>query len=126
MRKESIYEHLERSRKFMMDINEEKYDVVLNFLKEWVKKDMIGLVDFKWMCEDVLLKNDVHNKNIVMKYVKSFEDAFGYEFNVNDDVDIGKEYIIDLLRLVLGMLHMGYKLKMYVKGGKKYYSIKKC
>lgn|ERR1700679_1939512 len=125
---ESINSYINKAETYLMKLQETKYDIVLNFINEWLNVNLKSLTDLKFIGEHKLLKDREHNILIIKKYVPLFNDMFAIELNINDDTEdeqIGDEYIIDLLKYMVKLLELQYKVVAINKNGKIYYTIKK-
>jgi hypothetical protein len=125
--KESINKFIDRAESYMRNLQQNKYNVVLNFINEWLNINLKSLTEFKNIREITLLKNINHNKTIVEKHISIFNSTFGIELNItkNDIDDLDDGYIIDLLKHVLKLLKLDYKLIKINKNNVIVYTIKK-
>ncbi len=126
--KESISTYINNAESYILDLQTDKYNAVLGFVNEWLNSNLLSLTEFKYMKESIILKNNVHNKNIIIKYIEIFNSAFGIELNISKDTnldEIDNKYIINLLKHVLKLLNMDYKLIIINKNKNNFYTIKK-
>ncbi len=127
--KESISSYIANAESYILDLQADKYQTVLDFINEWLNMNLISLTEFKYMKESIILKNSIHNKKIIIKYIEIFNSTFGIELNINKNTDIDTiddTYIINLLKHVLKLLKMDYKLIKVNKNKNNFYTIKKC
>lgn len=126
--KKSINTYINKVEKYMMTIQQNKYNVILNFVNEWLNINLQSLTEFKNIREQTLLKNLDHNNNIIKKYIPIFNSTFEIELNIkeNDDNEIiDNKYIINLLKYVLKLLKLNYNLIKINKNNIIVYTIKK-
>lgn len=124
--KESITKYIQKVEKFKTLIFQEKYNIILQFVNEWLNSDYKSLTYFKNKCEDELLKNEKINRNICRKYSEIFKKRFELDLIVDLDTDsdeIKDKYIIYLLTKMLQSIE--YILYKKDIKNKIYYSIKK-
>jgi len=126
--KQSISSYINNAETYLLNLQSNKYNTVLKFINEWLNINLKSLTEFKYIKETTLLKNIDHNKNMIIKYISIFNSTFGIELNVDTDTDtdeIDDKYIINLLKHVLKLLNMEYKLTKTNKNNNNYYAIKK-
>ncbi len=122
---DTINTYIAKSEDFLMKLQHHKYNSILEFIREWANIQFKSLCQFRYMREDILLKDPAYNEVIVKKYISIFNKEFNIEINVRENDELDKLYIIDLLRLMLNCLNLNYKLSSWSKGSHKYYSINK-
>ena len=126
--KESINKYINKAEDYMMQMQQNKYNVILNFINDWLNINLKSLTEFKNIKEQTLLKNTDHNKNIIKKYIPIFNSTFDIELNIkenDDDEIIDDKYIINLLKYVLKLLKLNYDLIKINKNNIITYTIKK-
>ena len=127
--KESINVYIEKSELYIMGMQQEKYLVILDFINDWLKIKLKSLTEFNNMKKQTLLKNRIHNNNVMKTHIPIFNYTFNIELNVKikniDDGIVDDKYIINLLKYMLKMLKLHYKLIKMIKYDVVVYSIKK-
>jgi hypothetical protein len=128
--KESLTKYIEKVEKYKTMIYKDKYNIILNFINEWLKlfdeKKFKSITDFKNLYEVDLLYDNRNNKKVIKKYVDIFEKQFMINLNITDDTDsdeIKEKYIIYILSKVVN--NIDYILIKKEYNGKIYYTIKK-
>jgi hypothetical protein len=105
--KESINKYIKKVQKFNSKILEDKYEVILEFVNEWLECKYTSLSDFRNIYEKTMLKNLKHNRDIVRKYSDIFQDKFNVDLSVGletDSDEINDRYIIYLLIKMLNII----------------------
>jgi type IV secretory pathway component VirB8 len=128
--KESINQYIRRVEKYKTIILKEKYDIILNFVNDWLNKNIKyeSLTKFTNIKEYILLKNDKHNRIVMQKYSELFNNNFKITINIpqpseeNSDV-IKDKYILTFLTKLLD--YIDYALIKREFKGKFIYSIRK-
>lgn len=123
---ESINKYIQRVEKYKAYIIRDKYNVILEFVNEWLNTTYSSLAQFKNINETALLKNDKHNRAVVRKYSDIFEKKFNTELSVDDETcseEINDRYIIYLLMKMLHLIEYSLNKKEFNK--KTYYTIRK-
>ena len=123
--KETINQYIRRVEEYKNIILKEKYDIILNFVNDWlnIDKDIIyeSLTKFTNIKESILLKNDKHNRNVMQKYSLIFKEKFQIQDNIDETQD---KYIISFLIKLLN--YIDYNLVKREFKGQFVYSIRKC
>ena len=88
---EGLSEYIEKIRQYRQNINKDKYDVILKFIKKWVDKKniMTALTDFK----NIKLKNLPNEKKCLKMLNKT--DIICTKLNINynfDQISVEKKY----------------------------------
>lgn len=125
---ESINTYINKAETYIMQMQQDKYSAILKFINEWLKTNLKSLMEFKNIREGSLIKDIAHNNEIMTKYIPIFNSTFSIELNVNEDIDyelVDDKYIITLLKHVIQLLDLDYKLTKKTKNNNKYYTIKK-
>jgi len=104
--KETINQYLRRVEKYKTLILKEKYDVILNFVNEWLKAEYNSLSEFTNMKEYILLKNKKHNRTIMKKYCQIFKDKFNIDLQINQETDSDEIKDTDILNILINMLNI--------------------
>lgn len=121
----SISNFINKSEKYLLELQKEKYKLILQFINEWLNKSLKSLSEFKYINEKVLLKNPTYNLKILKKYIPLINDTFEIKLNVDENFDVNtihNKYIINLLNHMLKFIK--YDLIKHKKDNKKYYTIK--
>jgi len=125
-KKETINQYMKRVEIYTMKLQEDKYDVILEFVNLWTNTIYTSLSEFKNIPETILLKNAKHNRDLVRKYSDIFQNRFGVDLRVGIETDsdeINDRYIIYLLIRMLNIIN--YTLIKRELGKKTLYSIRK-
>jgi len=123
---DSVSKYIIKVENYKIKLLKEKYDIVINFLNEWIFKNYKSLTDFKNINEEILLKNKKHNHAIARKYSDIFENKFNIDLSVDaatDSDDITDKYIIFMLSKILNNLDNHLSITQF--NDKIYYTIKK-
>lgn len=108
MKNETINQYMERFRQFELQLLEEKYNLILDFVKEWLSIydiEIKCLTDFKKISSD-----KINNKKANNKILKKYKSNICKTFNIDeDDGDIEEENIINFLKRALSKIN--YSLK---------------
>lgn len=108
MKNESINQYMERFRQFQLQILEEKYNIILDFVKDWLSMydiEIKCLTDFKKISTD-----KINNKKLNKKILKKYKSNICKTLNIEEDEgDIEEENIIDFLKRALNKIN--YSLK---------------
>ena len=123
---ETINQYIRRVERYKSIILKEKYDIILNFINDWINNDKNivyeSLVKFTNIRESILLKNDKHNRNILKKYSEQINNIF--KLDPNEDIDDTQDkYMIIFLTKLLN--YIDYVLIKKEFKGKFIYSIRK-
>lgn len=105
--KETINQYIRRVEKYKAQILKEKYDIILNFVNEWLKAEYESLSEFTNMKEPILLKNKKHNRSVMKKYCQIFNDKFCIDMSITAETnsdEIKDMYIIDVLVKMLNII----------------------
>lgn len=120
--------YLQDVDEYNMKLSQNKYNLVLKFINEWLgldEKKITSFVDFKNFSEDDLLIDLSHNETIVKKYVEIFEREFSINLKVEKDDDTENDtdkYILYVFNRVVTALK--YRLIKTMSGKNTYYTIK--
>lgn len=127
--KESISQFLRRADEFKINMQKEKYELILNILNEIFKisedSKLKSILKFKNISEKRILNDVANNKLIIKKYVDQVSQKLNIKFDVKPDTPdekITDSYIIYFLEHILA--NINYSLTSYTIKNKKYYSIK--
>lgn len=101
--KETINQYLRRVEKYKAIILKDKYNVVLNFVNDWLRAEYESLSEFTNIKESILLKNIKHNSNVVQKYTQIFKNKFEIDLTIDYNNDETRE-ILDLLIKMLSII----------------------
>jgi hypothetical protein len=118
---DSIVEYMKKVEKFTFQMNQHKYDVVLDFINEFFEKKYTSVLQFKYISENTLDKQTNKNKHIAEKYIPLFKD----KLNVNiGDLDKLNEptHIVFILNKITNAIN--YKLMHNTKNKLSFYSIR--
>lgn len=123
---ESVNKYMKRVEKYKQYILKEKYDVILLFINEWLKKNYESITSFRNISEEILLKNLKHNRDIIRKYCDLFKNKFSLDLTIDletDSDEINDRYIITLLGKMLNLVD--YHIIKRELGTKILYTIRK-
>lgn len=112
--KESINKYMRRVEKYIDDMMKDKYNLILQFINEWLGVEFNSLTQFKSINEKKLLKNKKHNRDLIRKYCQLFVDKFNTHLSVDEETDseeINDKYIIYLLKKMLNFIDYGLSKK---------------
>lgn len=121
----SISNYINKCEKYLLELQKEKYKLILQFVNEWLNKNLKSLSEFKYINEKVLIKNPIYNIKMLKKYIPLFNETFEIILNIPSDFDeniIHDKYIVNLLNHMLKFIK--YDLVKYKKNNNKYYTIK--
>lgn len=126
---ESITKYFQKVEIFKLKLKEEKYNLLLNFINEWINdsnnQKFKSLTDFKNISEKKLLIDPKHNEQILKKFNNSIIKKFNINFNIEKETNnekIKNKYIIYLLSKALSSID--YILISKSINQNTYYSIK--
>lgn len=125
-KREPLTKYMKRVERYTMKLQEDKYNLILEFTNAWINTIYTSLSEFKNIPETILLKDDKHNRAIVRKYSDLFKEKFEVDLSVGMETDsdeINDKYIIYLLIKMLNLLD--YTLIKREIGKKTLYSIRK-
>lgn len=125
--KESIPSYTRRIEAYKASIKFEKYDIILDFINEWLnqEKKLTSLSDFKNVSEKLLLKDPKHNRDLLRKHSNNLIKNFNVNSSIEDDTDsddINDSYIIYFVTKILN--YFGYSMIAKIMNETKYYTIK--
>lgn len=125
----SITRYLRKVEKYRVKLQEEKYNLLLDFINEWLnypqKLRLKSFTEFKNLKESYLLKDLKYNRKILRKYSDDIIKKLSVTFNVDDQTDsdeIKDRYILYFLQRALSSLD--YSLSVKDIDGENYYTIK--
>jgi len=123
---ETITQYLRRAREFKIQLEENDYNTILNFLNDILdltgKFKLTSLMDFKKIKHNDLLLDPDRNKEILKKYSDDFMNNLDYEIS-NDTIDKMKDdNIIHVIRCLLKKINYKLRMKQYTSG--RYYYVK--
>ena len=112
--KESINKYMRRVEKYRDYMMKDKYNLILEFINEWLDVEFNSLTQFKSINENKLLKDKKHNRDLIRKYCQLFVDKFNTQLSVDEETDseeINDKYIIYLLMKMLNYIDYGLTKK---------------
>jgi hypothetical protein len=124
--KGSLTKYIREFEKFKAFVIKEKYNVILQFINEWLGTDYKTINNFSNRLEDDLLKNEKENRCLCRKYAEIFNKKFGIDLEVDSNTDsdeIKNKYIVFLLSKMVNSID--YHLSKKIYGNKTLYSIRK-
>ena len=101
--KESINKYMRRVEKYRDYMMKDKYNLILEFINEWLDVEFNSLTQFKSINENKLLKDKKHNRDLIRKYCQLDEET--------DSEEINDKYIIYLLMKMLNYIDYGLTKK---------------
>ena len=108
---DNVYQIQDKIEEYLNAMRNQKYDFVLKFINDILKKENKSLLKIKNLKKDILLKINV--KDIIEKYEKDFQDK-KIILKKSDD-------IIAVIKKVLNIIN--YKFKKFTIDGNELYSI---
>ena len=121
---ESNNSFVDRLNNYHYFLKQEKYNVLLNFINEWLLTNFKSLSEFKKISSTTLLKDDKHNNKMLKTYSKKLSEMFKLKISVDEDTlsdEIQNNYIIFILTKLLK--NIGYSLISRKISDNLYYSI---
>jgi len=82
--KESIVSYMKKLNNYKSKLYEHEYNLILNFINEWLNKDLKSITDFKKISLSSLLINKELNINLINKYAVLFNKSFNLSINIDD------------------------------------------
>ncbi len=117
---ETITQYLRRANEFRAQLESEKYDVILNFLNEFLglsdKFKLKSITDFKKIKHNDLIKDPSKNKKLVKKYLDDFKDKLNLEWTEKQINKMKDEYFIHIIRSILNKINYKLKKRTYDSG----------
>jgi len=124
----SITDYFDAINNFEVNLNKEKYSLILKFINFWLKFEgknkFKSLLKFRNLSEKNLLYDLKHNRYALRKFSKQIKSKLNIKFNIDDETDsdeIKDKYILYFLSRCL--VSIGYRLKCLNIDDKNYYSI---
>ena len=110
---ETITQYLRRAKEFKLEIEEQDYNTILDFLNELLdltgKFKMESLRDFKRIKHDDLFLDPDRNKKLLQKYSSKFLDNLDYKLSDDTINNMRDEHLINIIRDLLKKIN--YRLK---------------
>lgn len=130
--KESFSQYMRKFNEYMVSLEKDKYDIILEFINEWIsplKLKFKKLTDFKNMEVDKLIKDEKHCHKLLRKYTKIFSEKFKVNTSIDEETesdDIKTHYIIYFATKILKLINFSLVSKVikdstyyYIKNNKK-------
>jgi hypothetical protein len=114
IKNESINQYMERFRQYQIKMIEDKYNIIFEFVKEWLSMydiEIKCLTDFKKISSE-----KINNKKINRKILKKYKTSICKELKIlEDDGDIEEESIITFLKRALEKINYSLKYTRIIK-----------